>query len=149
MIGLSDYNHQLHKHKDLCNSLYEATLEAAKTITSNKEIFKAFVEQRNNAVLTTAGSGLVAAAALTKLGSFVTTSTALPLGSWTLAEFGSFVTGGGVPLVYSTEYCIAPWPVAAAAAVAVGASAYVGVISYGSILDKQKQMDYHKQSKLD
>lgn len=122
---------------------------AAKTFTSNQDIFDAFVKLRNEAAFDATSAGLAAVVALTHFGSaftLVTTSQALPLASWCLADAAAFLTGGGAPLMYSTTLCVA-WPLAIAAA---GFSTFFGVKGYLDLRERQKfkkRMDYHTKSK--
>lgn len=74
---------------------------AAKTFTSKQDIFGEFGKLRNEAAFE--ATGLAAAVTLTHFSSaftLVTTSQAVPLASWGLADAVVFLTGCGAPLVY-------------------------------------------------
>lgn len=94
-------------------------------------------------------AGLTAAVALVQVGtavSVVTTSQAVPLAAWGLAEAAALVTTGQMPMLVTTAVSVV-WPVAI---VAGGVSALMGVKGYLNMREKQKfqaRVAYHEHSK--
>jgi len=141
------YQHE-ESHGELVYACYEATLSAGLALVMNEDIFKAYVELRNNAAKEMVKNAATAAICLTNIGSAFALSTSysvLPLAEWSLGQAATWLFLGEVPVIATTTVLINP----VIAGIALIGTGIAGVYAYKSRKEKkkfEKRVKYHKDS---
>jgi len=129
-------------YADLCGHLYGAMAAAAGTHTANRELFLAYVELHKEAHKSMIRNEVISLATIiTSAFSVMTTTTALPISQWGLAEAVGWLVLGETPLV-QTMFCpqLAP--------VLLGGAVYFNWARYQNKKKKDlfaKKVDYHRK----